>query len=190
MDRVFVQTRKPRRLWNLRHTKVKDVEVPEKFPRAKRMFKFVRSGTGTRQIWNMIEEANTDVKLIPPAVYMRDDDMTNIKEFCTGTRLYSLVLHRAPKLTFPVTLAACFLTAKKWDMKRLNEICRHCPYAGYIKCRGVTLCGLIRSLWLASVIAWGRSFASSGEFVQQSRETNIIFVFGTFIVRHISKWSN
>lgn len=68
--------------------KREDVEVLENFTRAKRMLAVVRSGPNTRQIWDRTEEANTALTLLRTATYMRDDDMTKLKEFCReGLRL-------------------------------------------------------------------------------------------------------
>lgn len=71
-ERVISQTRNPSDLrcqWNFRQIKGKDIEISEN--QTKLMFTVVRSHRGTRHIWSMIEVANTALKLLPPAVYMR-----------------------------------------------------------------------------------------------------------------------
>lgn len=47
------------------------------------MLTVIQSGPGTWQIWSMIEEANTALRLLPPVAYMRDD-MVKLKNFAHG----------------------------------------------------------------------------------------------------------
>lgn len=73
-------------------------EIPENFPNSKMVLTVVQSSPGTQQIWGMIEEAKTFLKLLPPAAYMYDERMTKLKQFCSGK---VLVFVHPLKLTFP-----------------------------------------------------------------------------------------
>lgn len=94
VERVFAQTRCPKDLnclRNFRQVNGKDIEIPGNFLRVKRLLTVVRSGQGTGQIWGMIEESNTTLKL-PPVVYLYDVHITKMSQFCSG-RLPFFVQH-------------------------------------------------------------------------------------------------
>lgn len=82
-----MQSKNLKILWNFRHINGKDIEIPENLPKAKMVFTVVQSSLGIQQIWGMIVEANTILKLLPPVAYMYDEGMTKLKQFCSGKLL-------------------------------------------------------------------------------------------------------
>lgn len=45
---------------------------------------FVSPGLGTRQIWGMIEDSNMSLKIMPPAAYISDNQMSELKKYFSG----------------------------------------------------------------------------------------------------------
>lgn len=83
-ERVFAQTRNPndvKCLWNFHQINGRDIEVPQNFIRPKWVLTAVRSGSGTRQILGVVEEVSISLKVVPPAAYMNDNQMTELKQY-------------------------------------------------------------------------------------------------------------
>ena len=94
-----------RALYNFKLSGVvrKDVEDPSNFPSAKRLLTVVRTGTGTRQVWAMLREANESFNMSPPLATWDNPTLNKLHQFCSGRDpvLIHPSLYRAVKLTFP-----------------------------------------------------------------------------------------
>ena len=81
----------------------KDVEDPANFPQAQRVLTVLKSGGKTRQVWDMLREANDTFDTTPPLASWTHPEITKHASLCRG-RVPVLMhpsLYRAAKLTFP-----------------------------------------------------------------------------------------
>lgn len=60
----------------------KDLEGPRNFPAAKRALRVIRIGSGARQIWDRVEEANKAFDITPPLAVYGNEETAKLSNFC------------------------------------------------------------------------------------------------------------
>lgn len=70
----------------------KDLEDPTNFPQAKMVLTVMRIGSGSRQVWGMIEEAKKTFQDTTPIITTDSKEQSKLKHFCAG-RSWFLCTH-------------------------------------------------------------------------------------------------
>lgn len=62
----------------------KDIEEPENFPAAERVLTVIRTGTGAKQAWAMLDEAIASFQMTPPFAIVQNNKLKKMKQFSAG----------------------------------------------------------------------------------------------------------
>lgn len=68
----------------------------------------IRTASGTRQKWSMVEEAVKSFNITPPFAIIKNEDKKRLKQFCSwrAPAVVHFSLYRALELSFPLDVTA------------------------------------------------------------------------------------